>query len=130
MHPNSTTISSISATAASSHNTGPESNRAIARCLQAWQSAFDAAHRQGQDKHDCEEAAAEAYKLALPPLDSYENIRDFIACITHGMFLSSFEFRDSKDYLFAAQVAVSALRAQPKPPALPGRPPKAQSVNQ
>jgi len=65
--------------------------------------------------------------LLLPPLDSYENIRDFIACVTRGLVLDSFNFRDGKELLYAAQIAVSALRAQPRAAKSPGRPRKGET---
>ncbi len=81
----------------------------------------------GLNDFDCTSAGTDAYRALLPPLDSYENIRDFIACVTRGLVLDSFNFRDGKELLYAAQIAVSALRAQPRAAKSPGRPRKGET---
>ena len=53
----------------------------------------------------------------MPDLAGHENIRDFIACVTQGMVIGAI---DSIKLLYAAQVAIGALRCTPKsqePPA-------------
>ena len=53
-----------------------------------------------------------AYREALPPLHGSENIRDFIACVAHGMAIEVFDVREASKMLYAAQVAAAA---QPRP---------------
>jgi hypothetical protein len=53
--------------------------------------------------------AADAYREAMPPLSGAGNIRDFIACVGHGMLLRVFE--DNKEaarLIYAAQIASTA----------------------
>jgi hypothetical protein len=52
--------------------------------------------------------ANRAYREALPPLRGEENIRDFIACVAHGMALDVFDTKEASKMLYAAQVAASA----------------------
>jgi hypothetical protein len=51
----------------------------------------------------------------MPPLLGAENIRDFIACVAHGMLIGVIENKDATKLLYAAQVAFSAQsRTEPK----------------
>ena len=51
----------------------------------------------------------------MPPLLGAENIRDFIACVAHGMLIGTIENKDATKLLYAAQVAYLALnRPNPK----------------
>jgi hypothetical protein len=51
----------------------------------------------------------------MPPLLGAENIREFIACVAHGMLIGAIENKDATRLLYAAQVAFSAQsRAEPK----------------
>jgi hypothetical protein len=55
-----------------------------------------------------------------PIYSGYENIRDFIACTAHGMVIGAICSTQSSKLLYAAQVAIGALRHEPKkqrPPA-------------
>ncbi|MGO9433092.1 MAG: hypothetical protein ACLP00_02230 [Terracidiphilus sp.] len=52
--------------------------------------------------------ANKAYREALPPLRGAENIRDFIACVAHGMALDVFDTKEASKMLYAAQVAACA----------------------
>jgi hypothetical protein len=58
--------------------------------------------------------ANKAYREALPPLRGAENIRDFIACVAHGMAIEVFDIREASKMLYAAQVAASAEGRYPK----------------
>ena len=56
--------------------------------------------------------ASVAYKLAMPRMDSLSAIRAAIACIAQGINLEVFDGRDGSQLLYAAQVAMSTLRAK------------------
>jgi hypothetical protein len=97
-----------------SHETNPEAIPAVARCCQAMQTAFravKAAYDVNGDESalECQDRAAEAaqraYCQAMPPLSGCENIRNFIACVAHGMMLDVFTGAESTRLLYAAQVA-------------------------
>jgi hypothetical protein len=61
--------------------------------------------------------ADDAYRAALPPLAGEANIRNFVACITHGMVLGVFEPSEGSKLLYGAQVAAVAesRRFRPRP---------------
>jgi hypothetical protein len=87
---------------------------AVARCCEAWQLAYDAELKKG--KHDClaREAAGGAYRNAMPPLSDTESIRDFVACVAHGLLIKAIEDNSVGKLIYAAQVALSAASSQSK----------------
>jgi len=101
-------------------NSSPkQAKTAIKRCCAAWQRAFDAEMqcREGDniDKAFAASQAAPAYCKALPPLAGYENIRNFIACVAHGILINAIPQKRANQLLYAAQVALSSLHYEPKP---------------
>ena len=65
-------------------------------------------------------AASEAFRLATPPLVGAENIRDFIACVAHGILIGVIGGNDGARLLYAGQVAAGIqknLLAKSKPTA-------------
>ncbi len=104
--------------------------KAIKRCRAAWQHAFDAstaaAAKIGAVSW-AEQDAAKAYRNAMPVLSGYESIRDYIACVAHGILIGAIPADRSGQLLYAAQVAISSLSHQPTPhkasPTLPPHPP-------
>jgi len=94
---------------------GPEPlNAALLRCLEAYAIAEQKEKKKNRSAYEASCAGAKAYRDALPPLSGYANIRDFIACVAHGMLVEAFRHNEVKQLLYAAQVATSALRCQPK----------------
>lgn len=67
-----------------------------------------------RQKSDCIDNARIMYRLALPALDSYEEIHAYIACIAQGVALGIFSGRDGSQLLYAAQVALSVVQLQKK----------------
>lgn len=107
----------------SSRSTPPSlSNPAVARCAKAWQRTYDrivsAAPNHGEDAEKIEDFARDeaeaAFRNALPPLSGEENIRDFIACVGHALVKEILLPIVCTDYLEAAKVALSAVRAHRK----------------
>ncbi len=107
----------------------PSTNFAVQRCCAAYGRALFSGG--GPKVSAARDAAQEAYKRTLPHLTSRASIRDFIACITHGMVLGVF-WNDEGPRLVTA--AKAALGAVPREPASceqnqansGGRPPKNQ----
>jgi hypothetical protein len=93
-----------------------QENPAIARCLRARSRAYKEAKEKNKSDFEASLAADQAYRLVMPRLSSYENIRDFIACVTHGMLIRVIDWDHSTKLLYAAQVALSTVRSQPVPP--------------
>jgi len=52
----------------------------------------------------------EAYRNAMPPLNTPDNIRDFVACLTHGMIINAIVDPFSARLLNAAKLAQSVSR--------------------
>jgi hypothetical protein len=96
-------------------------NPAVAHCCQAYTRALNAARSEGKGTFASSNEAERAYRGAMPPLMGSGNIRDFIACIAHGMLIDAITGPDGARLLYAAQVAHASLdRPEPRGP---GRPP-------
>ena len=96
-----------------------QASAAIKRCCAAWQRAYDA-FMEGKQGSSVEKAyakhkAAPAYCEAMPTLAGYESIRDFIACAAHGILIDKIPEKKATQLLYAAQVALSSLKQEPKP---------------
>jgi hypothetical protein len=100
-------------------------NPAVRACVLAGQHAL----RTSNPEDDVETYwdICNAYSNAMPSLDGYENIRDYIACIAHGMLLGVFDSVDGPKHLYAAQIALCVLPREPRNPV--GKPPKAEKLN-
>ena len=95
------------------------SRAALRRCRAAWQRAFDAyLSERGSDsslsRMFAADKASPAYCAAMPPLDSLENIRDFVACAAHGILIGAIPAKREGAVLYAAQVALSLVQYQEK----------------
>ena len=88
---------------------------AIARCLRARSRACKEAREKNKPDYEASSEADQAYCNVMPRLSSYENIRDFIACVIHGMLIHVIDWDHSTKLLYAAQVALSTVRHKPVP---------------
>ncbi len=110
---------------------------ALRRCCTAWQRAFDA-HMEEHAKNPAAAEifaardAGEAYCNAMPMLAGSEGVRDFIACVAHGILIGAIHREKSSQLIYAAQVALSSIQREPKPPKTPQNnqtlPPSPQNV--
>jgi hypothetical protein len=96
-----------------------QAKAAIKRCVTAWQRVYDA-YMEGKDGSGMTQfyaarEAGPAYCKALPPLAGYECIRDFIACVAHGILIEAIPQKRANQLLYAAQVALATLHHEPKP---------------
>jgi hypothetical protein len=96
---------------------------AIDRCVKVWHRTFDLASTDPEDeklslfdKDDdfAWKQAAKSFRSAMPPLAGYDNIRDFIACITYAMLHGVFGGDECQQLFGAAKVAMALLRTQPR----------------
>lgn len=87
---------------------------ALTRCCEAWSHAQQTERANGTSGVACYLRANEAYRSAMPPLTTENHIRDFIACVAHGMMMRVFLPNVAAKLLYAAQVASRALNRQPK----------------
>jgi hypothetical protein len=97
-------------------------NPAIAQCCHAWKIRYKTEMSNGEEDVCAARFADASYRAAMPPLVDYESIRDFIACTAHGMLIETIQHQDGTRLLYAAQVALSTLRRQPRETRRPGRP--------
>ena len=99
---------------------GPEHEKAVKRCCAAWRRSYNAYMEKSRgthaDKLFAAHQAGPAYCNAMPILAGYENIRDFIACLAHGILIGAIPQSRSGQLLYAAQVALSTVHREPKPP--------------
>jgi hypothetical protein len=96
-----------------------QSRAAIRHCCVAWQRSYDAylenTKGSGIDRAFAAHHAGPAYRKAMPPLAGHKNIRDFIACAAHGILIDAIPQKRANQLLYAAQVALSSLKREPKP---------------
>ncbi len=95
-------------------SSAPADNPAIARCCQAFDRArrSNIARTKGGVGADLD--GKDAYRKAMPPLSGLGNIRDFIACVAHGMLIRAIDESQGARLLYAAHIAYSTAD---KPPA-------------
>lgn len=113
----------LSTTLAPGPGTNPSTPKAaLRRCCGAWQRAFDACMESpGGNEFRAARDAGEAYCNAMPMLAGSEGVRDFIACVAHGILIGSIRREKSGQLLYAAQVALGSIqrdRKQPNPPSV------------
>lgn len=94
------------------HKSPAHSNPAVARCCFAWDQTYQQARAKGKGELFAAMDAAKAYRLNLPALDSVDAVRNFIACVAQGMLVGAITGPDGARFLYAAQIASSALRRQ------------------
>ncbi len=85
-------------------------NVAVIRACGAAHRAFLAAIAGGKPDEAAWSEGAAAFRRALPPLDTEENIRNFISCVAHGMLIRIIDSAEAPRLLYAAQCAVAAVR--------------------
>jgi hypothetical protein len=93
---------------------GPSAaNPSIAGCLKAYSEALQIAVNQGADNRDACKAAEKAYRETMPPLCGQNNIRDFIACVSHAMLIYAIDTSEGTKLLYAAQIAYGVRDNRP-----------------
>jgi len=92
-------------------------NPAVARCCEAWKRVCDAELQSGTHHVVAEYEANKIFRYTMPPLTSQQNIADYIACVAYGIAIGAINQQDGTRLLYAAQVAISALRRQTNPSA-------------
>lgn len=107
-------MSEISATSTAPADNQPKRSPAVQSCVHAYQQARLRNQASGASHDSQDDSAASAYRKAMPELSSYYNIRDFIACTAHGMALRAIDTVEGSKLLYAAQVALGALRMMPR----------------
>jgi hypothetical protein len=86
-------------------------NPAVAHCCEVWESTRRQALNAGCNMVIARVAAHKAFQKSLPPLTGLENIRNFIACVAHGMLVGAILSPDGARLLYAAQIVKSAANS-------------------
>jgi hypothetical protein len=83
---------------------------ALWRCRAAYKAIFEALIADETITiHEAVAAAAENYRIELPPLSNRESALAYVACIAQGAQLKVFEPKEASTLLYAAQVASTML---------------------
>jgi hypothetical protein len=90
-------------------NIYPVPNLAVEICLHAYISTKKEQVAKGSKSAQAERIARLAYAANLPKLSNADCVRDFIACVVHGMAVSAIPSSEGTRLLYGAQVAHSAL---------------------
>ena len=90
-------------------------NPAVAKCTRLYMLLYAETLARGDSDSAAKSNACQAYRLAMPALIGQRNVRDFIACATHGVLLGAIPREEASSLLYAAQVAHTARRAKSKP---------------
>lgn len=92
-------------------------NLAAAQCARVYEQTRKAELDNGATVTEARDKAAQQYRTAMPVPSGRKGIRDFIACVAHGVLIGAITPRESTALLYAAQVAQSTLRESepPKP---------------
>src|SRR5580698_1457669 len=123
----------VSATTTLSPAPAPSNPKvALRRCCAAWQRAFNAymEHSKGDniDKIFAARDASEAYCNAMPVLAGQQGVRDFLACVTHGILIGAIPREKSSQLLQAARVTLASVHSdRTAPRASAARPRAAKS---
>ena len=89
-------------------------NPAVAHCRKIWERTYDRVYKLHNSITVARLNAADAFREALPPLDCYENIRDFITCVGYAMAAEIMIEGTGQELLLAAKVALTAEARCPK----------------
>jgi hypothetical protein len=108
----------------------PSDNPSVSRCIRAWNRAYHKKLDEDESDNEAEEAGKRHYLRAMPPLAGYENVRDFIACVTYALLIEIIRPFEAEHYFAAANVALGALRRETKPARGPGRPRKTPATEE
>jgi hypothetical protein len=96
----------------------PSDNPSVSRCIRAWNRAYrKKLHELDEDESDYEakEAGKRYFLRAMPPLAGYQNITDFIACVTFAELAEIIRHSEAQNLFDAVKVALGALRQETKP---------------
>lgn len=102
----------------------PRLSPAVLRCWTAYEQAYAVARGKGQSHLDASHQGITAYRDAIPILSDLAAIRDFVACIKHGMALQLIPKDEGATFLSGAGLAAGAHRREAT---APGEPKKAKS---
>lgn len=80
-------------------------NPAVAFCLETFRITFNAEIARRTDHIIAFERAGKAYRRTIPALIGYRGVRNFIACVAHGVVIGVITPKESAALLHAARIA-------------------------
>lgn len=89
-------------------------NPAVAHCHEVRERVYRSALKKKKGGACALFDAGEAYCQAMPPLVGYENICNFIACVSYGMLTRALLESTGTSLLYAAQVALTTIAPRSK----------------
>ena len=92
----------------------PVRNLAVDLCDHMFAESAKQALKEGKSLKVAKEQGKVAFCATLPKLAGADNIRDFIACIIHGMAIGIIPGNEGTRLLYGAQVAHMARTKRPK----------------
>jgi len=90
----------------------PPLSPAVLNCWTAYQQVYATERGKGTDDDQAYESGKMAYRQAMPCFSDRASIRDFIACVTHGMVLRLIPNEDGTKLLYAANIAAGSFRRE------------------
>ena len=65
------------------------------------------------ESYETTKAASAAYRYAMPDPGTRQGIRDYIACVLHGMTVQAINKEDGASLLAGARIALASYRGRP-----------------
>jgi hypothetical protein len=87
----------------------PVPSLAVDICCEMYLSMKQQSIKDGKKPDDAAKVGSLGYCSSLPKLTNRDNVRDFIACVAHGMATGVIPGADGTRLLYAAQIASTAL---------------------
>ncbi|MGD0734967.1 MAG: hypothetical protein ABR976_07455 [Terracidiphilus sp.] len=103
--------SSLNSTTEQEH---PSNNPSVARCCQAYNARYKVVLAMKEHAVTARAEARQAYREAMPPLSSPQNISNFVACVAHAILIEAINGSDGARLLSAAQTAYRVKTPPPK----------------
>jgi hypothetical protein len=92
----------------------PVLSPAVLNCWTAYEQIYAIERGEGASDDRAHEEGKMAYRQAMPCLADQASIRDFIACVTHGMVLRLIANEDGTKLIYAANVAAGFFHREAK----------------
>jgi len=87
----------------------PVPNLAVDLCWKMYMQGKQQTIEMGRSPAKAHQVGCLSYRSSMPKLAGLDNIRDFVACVAHGMCISVIPGAEGTRLLYAAQVAYSTL---------------------
>ena len=93
--------------------THPDRNPVVQRCCEARNRVLADCKGLAISDYTASCMGSEAFVAAMPDLTTIQEIKDYAACIAHGVVIGAVDGKQAPKLLSAAKLVLSALRFQP-----------------